>query len=669
MILLSSKGIYDGLQIRKHVFPKKLNTYLSSNLPHHIISRIVVMQSGSDIYNMEIINRAQRSNNLKDNALNRILYSNLLYALTDEQLTSHIFSYPFDDEVRLLPLYDRLTSHLLNKLETEGLDFKSKYLLQKLLSKQMDSSSADNLFEDLVISNLEKKYLPVLFNIVIGDLCKRDHPKWKALTRKYLYSKMNAGMKMEAYEIISKLALPNNKNFIFLNRISIEMNFSPNQKLVFLSRLIMERQNDNEIFNEFKKNLALVPSQRGTYKWELGDSGLAYSLAKHFKGNRELFIEKVIHLSKNINVELAASAFHWMVDNHPSNAIKIYEDIVQKKDSSLRKSMVVLLARHGLNIPTGSIDWAFVGIEPRETYFGNYEYVYGSSATTLYEKLSGHDYLGHGKILPLKITASKGEWMSFISGYPWHPGTDDAYLHLLNVLFYENNFQEFWRVVDHYFNLTLPDTDSNEYISFLVREALLTDPKLSQRSHFHKAAGHLLKNPVGKLVYSKPSRELIDALVWISKHKEKLEIIDVSIDFVNIYIKIINGRSKTITDGKLSFLKQFHAYSFYNIFYGINTPEGIDLSQTEIYRQAKIISKKSIQQWNIEWKNADFSQRSIYAPLVSWVINHGESDELALYFQPLLSDHFDLLSHINVNKISDWGVRRRVRNILEANSK
>ncbi len=668
LVLISSVlGVYNGVEIRKRVYPQKLKTYLTSYYPHHLVSRIVVMQPGSQLYNIEVLERLDRLSSFHDNVLNRYLYKNLISSLTDEQLSAVVLKIPFAQRKTFLPLYSRAANYLMRSVETKENAYSEKHQLQSLIEIISGDDALQPLYNHLISSKLEDIMSPFYFELMIASMVKNDHPKWNLLTDRYMSASIDASSKKAIYRKVSRYARPDASLFAFMKRLADDAGLPPDERLLFLMRVIALHPHDKKIISEFRRVVTAIPSTSDEYDWELGDSSWAQSYSRQLDENiAEEVFERVIFLSRDINHEVTASAFHWILDRNPEKAVSIYRQIVGDQDSSLRKAMIVLLARHDVSIPVGSIDWAFVGSHPRQTFFWhNYAYVYGSAATALYEKLSGHDYLGTGKRLPLKKTASVQQWKEFIDTYPWHPGTDDAYLQLMSIYFHEANFSEFWWIVNQYGSRVLADRDSDEYVAFMVREALLLDNDYATRSSFHRSAGTLLRNPIGQIMLNGPDSRLLSSLRWLQREKNRkyLALINEDARTIEVYINTLNDYSNLASSAKFEFVEDIQPSQFYSLFYGVKAPRNVDVSQSESLRRARLLARASLAAWDREWQQADFFGRSLYKPLAYWIVKHGHSSEMAILFKPVLGRHYNLLANVELERISDWRYRRLVENI------
>jgi len=161
------------------------------------------------------------------------------------------------------------------------------------------------------------------------------------------------------------------------------------------------------------------------------------------------------------------------------------QKVLNRSDSELRKSVIVILVRYGSQLGIRHIDEAFTGSARRLDKFRTVsQYLYGSDATAEYIRISGHDYLKTGKLFP-PAGASSGDsigveisdWNNFIERYPYHPATDDAFYRLAAAEIIRSNFAGALDVVDQYLKVRdqLPDVDADTAFSAILRILALAD--------------------------------------------------------------------------------------------------------------------------------------------------------------------------------------------------
>ncbi len=173
--------------------------------------------------------------------------------------------------------------------------------------------------------------------------------------------------------------------------------------------------------------------------------------------------------------ETALEFFHELVHADVYTAEIVARSWVSGADTSLRKGIIVYLVRHGSSLGERYLDGAFIGTAPRTVMFGNtHEYAYGSRATEEYIEIAGHDYLETGKSYPpnttytdKNISEKERRWRAFINDYPWHPGTDDAYYHLIYILVKQGRQKEAQALIRQFEKQTLADRDASPFVERL----------------------------------------------------------------------------------------------------------------------------------------------------------------------------------------------------------
>lgn len=175
------------------------------------------------------------------------------------------------------------------------------------------------------------------------------------------------------------------------------------------------------------------------------------------------------------NSTMAADVFHTIAHSDSALASQLVVKACAQEDSTLRKSLVVLAVRHGVNV--GCLDSAFSGPAPRKTNFRSLEEYSGSIAGREYERISGHPYAGVGKRWPPvygrdPVEADTEAWEGFISRFPWFPATDDAYYRLAYSHLLNGDSRGALAVVSRYRSANLPDQDSTPFINVVETVAL-----------------------------------------------------------------------------------------------------------------------------------------------------------------------------------------------------
>lgn len=172
----------------------------------------------------------------------------------------------------------------------------------------------------------------------------------------------------------------------------------------------------------------------------------------------------------------ATRIFHSALDNDEAAGEALAKRVLAGPDSTHRKDVIVILARHGSKLVRDRVDDAFAGATPRtELFSDSRQYAFTATAAE-YEDIAGHPYLGLDKqwppIMPVSGSDDPEKWRLFIAQHPWFPGTDDAYYRLAFRLFSNGDHMSAWQVVTEYLGKPLPDRDAHEFLMALSRRLL-----------------------------------------------------------------------------------------------------------------------------------------------------------------------------------------------------
>jgi hypothetical protein len=169
---------------------------------------------------------------------------------------------------------------------------------------------------------------------------------------------------------------------------------------------------------------------------------------------------------------------------HHKEAQDVAAALLETQDSSIRKDVIVVLARNDLPLGRKHVDEAFVGpSERREMFFSHNDYVRSRTAVQ-YTKISGHDYVQTGKHFPTVYCTPPSEnevdeLREFISSHPWFPGTDDAHLRLVSRLYLDGDYDQAEAELAALNRANYPDTDAKTLVKSardLIERGRLGDP-------------------------------------------------------------------------------------------------------------------------------------------------------------------------------------------------
>lgn len=128
-------------------------------------------------------------------------------------------------------------------------------------------------------------------------------------------------------------------------------------------------------------------------------------------------------------------------------AVRMAKPLLDGADSSLKKDLIVILARNHMALGKSQIDEAFSGASTRRELFYNYTNYVNSGAMREYTRLSRHDYLEVGKSFPAyyclpPLRDEESGLRAFLARYPWFPAVDDAHLRLASRLYLDRNLDQ-----------------------------------------------------------------------------------------------------------------------------------------------------------------------------------------------------------------------------------
>ncbi len=163
-----------------------------------------------------------------------------------------------------------------------------------------------------------------------------------------------------------------------------------------------------------------------------------------------------------------------LLDGHDVVAQDMARPIVDGKDSTLKKDLIVILARNYTRLGQLKVDEAFSGKAPRTEMFYSYDNYFNSNTMARYSQISGHGYVEVGKSFPAiycmpPSDSEEEDLRKFIASYPWFPATDDAHLRLASRLLLDGRLDEAQAELRSLDAARYVDTDAKELVPDAVQ--------------------------------------------------------------------------------------------------------------------------------------------------------------------------------------------------------
>lgn len=624
--------------LRQNLDILSARNYLEKDWPHLIAGRVVLMTPGCEAYNEDIASLSLRKGILRNSFYNRMLLNNLLESLTDEQLLRLLPRYPLTPKKQLCGL-------CIRGLSVDSADFRdaSRVSLRKasLLGLLQQIPNCHEYVEAVTRNMLEPGRDKEMFLNALGSLVLYNIVEWDKLLRIY-WEDLNNDQKDRALVVIGRNIAPNVHNYELLLDLTRTLGVDePKQKVLLMVPFVDVLRADPGY--DFLLKKALRTTEYPTLGEEVGSWDSLKSWKAAIKPERQLATaEYLLDLAYSVNVSLAAGLFHWILDDNEKRGIKLSRKILEGPDSVLRKAVLVLLARHDKLPLSVTIDEAFTGNKPRRTYFKRHaQYMFGSVATAEYEKLAGHGYLGTGKTWMPKSSAGIKAWTAFINRYPWHPGTDDAYYQAASILLAQEDFENFWPLLEEYFKRELPDVDATPFLSLLVREALMRDRDSHASSAFHKYGRRIVAYPLAVLLAS-PNKVLVQqrrSVQWLLKNEHAQKKLSVNPETLTVTKELLDEWISATTVGRILAIVEKLSNNndrFYEIMYGLNNMADKLVGNSDFHlsiqvqkaQEASTIARYIFFQ---HWNSADLESRyrNIDGALVAaWCLLHTNKESI-----------------------------------------
>lgn len=664
-------GVYETKHLRTHPNLPSASNYLTGNWPHHIAGRVILLKPGIAAYNLDIANLAVRRRGFSDNFYNRYLLEKLFNALTDKQLFSVLPQYPLTPTqdigtlcikalaVKFDDVADEYPQEDYNLLAADILD-----LLQRIPGTRDD-------VENYVETHLRKTVDPDLFVSSIGTLTKHDIVDWPSLVTKY-WSSLDEWQQQGVFEQIGIHVAPTTANYQRLRNIALALGLVNGSKanLQTLLPFTQVMRDDSSFTTLLRQNLAVseIPDSDNDFTGEMGNWDDLDSLIQVVPaGERVETVKYLFALGERKNQYLTAGMFHWLLDQDESLALPQAESILNEPDSSLRKAVIVILVRHNILLGINHLDEAFSGAAPRRTYFTQFSsYVFGSPATSQYEKLAGHPYLGTGKSWQPSSPGTPAQWQDFIDRFPWHPGTDDAYYHLATTLLTQKSYEAFWRTIGEYHRRELPDNDASPYIASLVREAILLNPQAMPSTDYFRLSREVILAPLGSLIDA-PSATLLTYQMQIDRlagDTSTQQLLGISPSTLQGMSAVISGwlttdpsqRVKLASSVDLGFDENIFA-RFYGLYFfpSQNMTTFLHSAQASVATDA--IAKTSLA-FQREWLEAMDEDRTIDGPYAKWCLLHANRNYATL-MDSAIAPYFSIFNNVPLENL-DYQTRYSV---------
>lgn len=490
--------------------PKKstLEKYFSSSLPNRVVARALLLLPGSDTFNEDVSYWAVQTDAVSDNTWNRWILERLISRLPIPTRRSRIAEY------RLTPT-SAFSPACLEILDAYPAADDDPYPdLPAVFDLTQRIPDTHHHLEAWVENHIVKRNDVDLFQLLLPELVASDFVDWPSLVQSF-WPNVWLGEAASALEPKSQSAA---RLLDLMERSAEAQDSDPAKILVTLGPFLSLDSTRDRALAVFSKILPRLEGPDGSEPSppydpddpfpsheEFGsEQPLSLLFSDDSSANTAAIAYSLVEFAKERRPAYAASAFHYLAHADIKLAEKALVDLIGPRDSTLRKSAIVLLARHDSQIVSRWIDDAFRGSAPRRTYFSSrLEYAFGSAATDLYELVSGHPYLGQPKTWPpLRSSrqATSSEWSDFIARYPWHPGADDATYRLISLAFEAENFAAVWDAAQTYFSFEHPDRDAEGYISFVFREAVLRSPSPDRDPRPIQRLREVLQAPLASLI-------------------------------------------------------------------------------------------------------------------------------------------------------------------------
>lgn len=255
-------------------------------------------------------------------------------------------------------------------------------------------------------------------------------------------------------------------------------------------------------------------------------------------------------------------AFHHLLHFGTTAARETAKPILSGPDSTVRKGVIVLLARHRHTLEPGHLDSVFTGPARRQTYFTQSHQFFASTAYVDYTRLAGHDYNETGKRWPPAGPTGTDGWRDFIARYPWFPGTDDAYYRLAYGTLARQKWDESVAICVEYIDRSeLPDRDATPFVFQVLRSALLNRPDASGLSEPLAAIRQALDTPLALAVNdTNELRSLRGAIAALRTEPRWIAVLGLDQDNINSLARVVEALpGETSRRGRLRVL--FNAVS------------------------------------------------------------------------------------------------------------
>lgn len=457
--------IYKVKKFREHPSKNKLEKFLIDDTITGYLAKYLIFKKGNKSYNNTIWKWCYESNKLSNEKFNKLILTKSLKNININERKTLFEYFPF-------PM-DMVDDYIKNELETKDAHIYIPRLANESYYIRNIKEYLNKILEEKII--FSKDEAPIALNNILAF----PHTEIDKILDKYWNTFDYNTRSLLIYEMYENVPMKTKTSFSLIKWISINKKTIPfdNNIGYLLSEYADANSPEEEAF--FKEVIVFIVNNHP----EIFISTILDTLAD----SHIYFLSELFDFSLPNNTDIALEIFHGIAHYDLDLAESLAKSIVEGKDSTLKKGIIVLLARHDSRKGLALIDESFKGQSPRKTMFpSTYLYRYGSEATDLYTEITGHDYLETGKTWPPSIIKpiqnEVSRLLDFIEEYPWHPAYDDAYYRIAANLFAQGNLDITYEFAMKFDPTGRPDIDASPFIGTVISAVALSNHQIDSET-------------------------------------------------------------------------------------------------------------------------------------------------------------------------------------------